>query len=117
VLYGSSSYGFYSLEDTVQYVKNIIIQGCESVWAGSINSTTVLTNGTADFVDAANRDFRLNAESPGIDAGTDLSGDAVFPFDDDMYGTTRPKGDDWDIGLYEWDIPTATGSPIIFFFQ
>jgi hypothetical protein len=44
-------------------------------------------------------DFSLNAESPAIDNGLDLS--AEFGFNKDFRGIARPKGKGWDIGAYE----------------
>ena len=54
---------------------------------------------TEIFVDPDNGDFRLAANSDLIDAGTDLSAsmDSV-----DIIGTSRPQGDYWDIGAFEF---------------
>ncbi len=50
------------------------------------------------FVDTANDDFRLQSHSPAIDTGMALTG-----FTTDIIGTTRPQGDGWDIGAYEYN--------------
>lgn len=55
------------------------------------------------FADAQNGDYRLDAtDTAAIDAGTDLSGDSVYPFNTDCVGITRPQGSAWDIGAYEY---------------
>jgi len=55
------------------------------------------------FVDAPNDDYHLEAGSPAIDAGADLS--AVFTLDLD--GDTRPDGAAFDIGAYEGGTPLS----------
>jgi len=49
------------------------------------------------FVDAAAGDYRLQEDSPCIDAGKDLS----WLVDDDYTGNSRPRGNGFDIGAYE----------------
>jgi hypothetical protein len=53
----------------------------------------------AAFTDYTNGDFSLKSGSPLIDAGTDLSAvmDSV-----DIIGTSRPQGDAWDVGAFEY---------------
>jgi hypothetical protein len=65
--------------------------------ANSIDLTGV-SLGTI-FTDYSNKDFSLVSNSPLIDAGTDLSAvmDSV-----DIIGTSRPQGDYWDIGAFEY---------------
>lgn len=43
-------------------------------------------------------DYKLNSDSPCINAGVNLSGTV----DDDYDGISRPKGTDWDMGAYEY---------------
>lgn len=50
------------------------------------------------FVDAANHNYNLQAGSPAIDAGADLSPSIPST---DYIGTPRPLGSGWDIGAYE----------------
>ncbi len=50
------------------------------------------------FVDTAGNDFRLQENSPAIDMGMALIG-----FNTDIIGTTRPQGNGWDIGAYEYN--------------
>lgn len=52
----------------------------------------------ARFVDPGNGDFRLQADSPAIDAGVSIQG-----FNIDRQGTTRPQGNAWDLGAYEFN--------------
>ncbi|MCP4644066.1 MAG: DUF5011 domain-containing protein, partial [bacterium] len=56
------------------------------------------------FVDYANRDYRLSADSPAIDAGLDLG------IPDDMDGNARPAGFGVDIGPYEY-VPSTGQAP------
>jgi MYXO-CTERM domain-containing protein len=49
------------------------------------------------FVDAANNDFHLQAESPAIDKGEALPDVAA-----DHDGIARPQGSGWDIGAFEY---------------
>ena len=49
------------------------------------------------FVNAAAGDFKLQSNSPAINAGQDLSS----YFNNDFNGILRPQGNAWDIGAYE----------------
>jgi CSLREA domain-containing protein len=49
------------------------------------------------FVNAANRDYHLAAYSPAIDAGTSEGAPTV-----DLDGVTRPQGEGYDMGSYEF---------------
>ncbi|MCD6406118.1 MAG: right-handed parallel beta-helix repeat-containing protein, partial [Planctomycetes bacterium] len=54
------------------------------------------------FTDAAGDDYTLRYNSPAIDQGV-----ALGEVTDDIEGTPRPQGDDYDIGAYEY----GTGNP------
>ena len=61
---------------------------------------TALDNMTVTFVDAANWDYHLSAsDTSAKNAGTDLSGDATYPFSTDCDVATRSAP--WDIGSDE----------------
>ena len=70
-----------------------------------------MVTSNAYYVNAANRDYRLVAGSPPVDAGADLS--SVVSVDKD--GTARPMGTAFDMGAYESDTtapaPTAPAPP------
>ncbi|MCG2769512.1 MAG: right-handed parallel beta-helix repeat-containing protein [Anaerolineae bacterium] len=51
------------------------------------------------FIDQASADFRLLADSPAIDAGTDIG------LATDLNGGSRPQGLDYDIGTFEYTGP------------
>lgn len=52
-------------------------------------------------------EYRLTGSSPAINVGVSLA--AYFTTDRD--GVSRPIGDDWDIGAYEYDTGAATPTP------
>jgi len=54
------------------------------------------------FVDPAHHDYHLQAGSPSIDTGTATGAPA-----NDIEGTARPKGVDYDMGAYEAYLPVA----------
>lgn len=58
-----------------------------------------------NFVDAANGDYRLAADSPLIDAGTDTPAGGTAAFDLD--GAARIQGAHIDIGAYEFEVAAA----------
>jgi len=57
-------------------------------------------------------DFLLTTGSAAIDAATDLSGGGMYNVDTDVYGTARPIGTAFDIGIHEYD-DTVPIAPII----
>jgi hypothetical protein len=59
------------------------------------------------FLDPSNFDFRLQSDSPAIDAGFDLSD----KFSKDFIGTKRGFGGGWDIGAYEFVGTTVDNVP------
>jgi len=54
------------------------------------------------FVDTANSDYHLRADSPCIDSGTSEGASSA-----DIEGTTRPKGAGYDMGAYEAYLPVS----------
>ncbi len=91
--------------------------------ASEDGTATVGANSNADisttnlYVDSANDDFRLQviATTDVRNAGLDLSADAFYAFDDDIFAGTAMGGsvagtlfDTWDIGFHEPE-PAATG--------
>jgi hypothetical protein len=70
--------------------------------------TTCATSGVTFAADG----YHLASNDTGaINAGTDLSADGTFAFDDDIDGETR---DDWDIGCDEY-VAAATAKPYYYF--
>lgn len=63
--------------------------------------------GSSTFVNPTTN-FRLIAGSPAINTGTADTAD--IPSTVDIIGTTRPQGPAWDIGAYEFFIPSAVGT-------
>lgn len=62
-----------------------------------------INGGDPSFGNVTAFDFRLLSNSLLIDKGTLIS-----TFSDDMAGTTRPMGNAWDIGPYEWSGATPS---------
>lgn len=63
-------------------------------------------NQTFTFVDEANDNFQLASNDAGAKGyGTDLSGDGVYPFDDDIARNTRTSP--WDIGCWKAAVALA----------
>lgn len=100
---GNGNYGFGSTQSTMGTVKNCLAQSNtggdfrDSTWAGSAtclssdttSPTEALRSKTVTFVDADNDDYRITNDADAVGAGTDLSSDPVFAFDDDIAFTTR----------------------------
>ena len=107
---------------TARY-RNLLIQGAtganlnyESSVPGPTTSTILtqdassptvgLRSLTPTFVDATNYDYHLTSTDTGaIDDGTNLSGDATYPFSTD--GDTNTRSGTWDVGADEY----AAGGP------
>jgi len=53
------------------------------------------------FVDAANNDFRILSSSPCAESGTDTGAPEYGSVIDDVIGTLRPTGNNYDMGAYE----------------
>jgi len=61
------------------------------------------------FADRINDNFYLLESSPAIDGGVDLSTEGIV---DDYEGNSRPKGNGYDLGAFEYDggvTPSPTG--------
>ena len=57
---------------------------------------------------SAGSDYHLQDDSPCIDVGTTLAG-----VTDDLEGTSRPQGDEYDMGCYERaPVPTPDPTPV-----
>jgi hypothetical protein len=82
---------------------NLWTEGAPGNGAGAGDVT-----GDPQFVDAEARDFHLEVSSPAIDAGATLTN-----VDVDNEGASRPQGNSWDIGAYEYTdgAPQPTGTP------
>lgn len=65
-----------------------------------------LWNVDPKFVDPANHDYRLRADSPAIDSGLRLPQVQL-----DYADATRPAGSGWDLGAFEASSPTGTAEP------
>lgn len=59
---------------------------------------SVVTNQDTIFVSPGSNDYRLSSTSPAIDAGIDASAYT----NEDILGTNRPQGANFDIGAYEY---------------
>ncbi len=80
------------------------------------------------FINADKGNFDLQSNSPCIDAGAGVVTNVVMPVTD-FLGRTRPQGNGYDIGAYEFQgekpiptipptpIPTPTPSPTVFPFE
>ncbi len=78
-------------------------EGLQSIDLGDSSGTKFvsLTDGSWDF--------HLKKDSPLVNVGTDLSGDAVIPFDTDAEGDSRPQSTAWDLGADEYAKPFGHG--------
>ena len=76
--------------------------GLESWQNLGYNQDANSQEGDPVFTDAVNNDFSLQSSSKLIDAGTTLSN-----IIDDIDGISRPQGDAYDIGAYEYEVDTS----------
>jgi len=105
--------------------KNNIVQDCTTCYSDSSHFDEGTTNNLSDdttapganaftektltFADAASDNYALaSTDTDAIDAGVNLSSDANLPFDIDIIGTSRPQGDYWDIGAFEYVVSGGT---------
>jgi|GEM_PF-4781047 len=99
------SFGFTKWEAddsiTLNLKNTIYTDGTAEEGSGTvtINETTNATTGVTFAADGYSLD---STDTGAIDQGTDLSADADFAFNDDFFGTERPKGTAWDIGAHEY---------------
>jgi hypothetical protein len=121
-IYGASNIGILvqSPHADVVYYNNVVVNtdmALERGYSGEYNNdynlffgntnnyNSGLLPGTHDilsdplFVDPGNSDFRLQPNSPAINAGADLSANGVIT---DILGIARPQGSGFDIGAYEY---------------
>ena len=104
-VYNNGTYGIFVGDGaTTTTVKNNIVRSNNNDLG--LTNTTSSNNFTTDplFVNAAGKDFRLQASSPAIDKGTAISGLSI-----DFDGKPRPKGAAFDIGAYEYQGSSSTG--------
>jgi hypothetical protein len=104
----NGAYGFY--RDTGNlFAKNCDANGNGTAdFGGSPTKTTCNDGGSPTYVNSAGDDFHIASGDTVLRGnGTDLSGDANYPFDDDIDGDTRSA---WDIGFDEYG---ATGGALL----
>ena len=96
---GNGSYGGLSVSSGV-----IVTSSNNDSWNNTGSNYNHFTPSSSDlsqdplFVDSANNDFRLAANSALINAGATL-----FEVTTDILGIIRPQGSGYDIGAYEYD--------------
>lgn len=116
----------FALDTGSERVKNNILQGVTGAnvnWRAAVTFAEQVTNLTQDtsspnntldsktvtFNDAANWDYHLGAgDTAALNAGTDLSADANWPFSVDADGATRTGT--WDVGADEITGSIVTGA-------
>lgn len=105
-IYNSAEYGFIFHNNdggVKRFANNLIVKaGTLTKQSAEVEmENNLLTNDVASilFLNVAKKNLHLKVGSPGIDAGTDLSGHGVnVGFD----GKSRPRGIAYDIGAYEY---------------
>ncbi len=122
---GANSIFFYedSLANSSYIDNNIFNRSAVIRWGRSLqdnlssfqaafNQCMNCTEADPKYVDPANNNFSLQASSPAIDSGTaNLRRDAYQIFKDrygidirqDVTGLSRPQGNGWDIGAFEYN--------------
>jgi len=76
---------------------NICVENSDDLRVGAGNTVDHNIDNNPQFVDADNRDFHLQSNSPAIDAGISLPEVTV-----DKDGIPRPQGNTYDVGAYEY---------------
>jgi len=83
---------------------------CSTDGSALPSGTGNITSQTFTFTDSANDDFSLTSSDSGArENGTSISGS----FTDDIIGTSRPQGTNWDIGAFEAVVGGDTTAPIL----
>jgi len=103
--------------NSTMYRKNCLADGNDDDVYGSPNDTTCYDSGdngrgsySLTYESSNQDDFHIvEADRTTMGAGTDLSADGVFPFDDDIDGDSRSS---WDIGFDEY-VGGGGGGPTI----
>jgi hypothetical protein len=80
--------------------------GDQNIASGKYTASNNLTS-NANFINASAADFRLQSNSPAINAGANLG--VNVPTDKD--GVSRPQGGAYDIGAYEYVIGGSLNAP------
>jgi len=109
---GNANDGFLRSSGTA-IAKNCLSSGHTNDWNGTWTKTTCSAEDAAPtYVNAAGDDFHLAAgDTTWIDAGTDLSADADYAFNDDIDKTTISGT--WDIGFDKFARRIMTISKVI----
>jgi len=109
---GNAGNGFERTAGTA-IAKNCLSSGHTNDWNGTWTQTTCSAEDAAPtYVNAAGDDFHLAAgDTTWIDAGTDLSADADYAFNDDIDKTTISGT--WDIGFDKFARRIMTISKVI----
>jgi hypothetical protein len=104
-IYGNGGYGLYVISGASAVIKNNIVYGNgKAVYNGS--PLSILTNNLTTnplFVAPASQNFKLQGDSPAINAGVTLS-----EVKNDYLKVPRPQGGAYDIGAYEYTGSTSS---------
>lgn len=115
---GEDGISIYADLVPISHIKNNLIVSPGGDFVHKLNNNVTLdmannlfadTVAEVKFRDAANSDYRLQGDSPAVEAGTNV---ATFGVTADRHGTIRPYGSAYEIGAYEF-VPALrlSGSP------